>query len=35
MVKCAVPETVTVLEEFYATLDEPETVNYRFSRNYK
>lgn len=35
MVKCAVPETVTVLEEFYQTLEEPEAINYRFSRNYK
>ena len=35
MVKCAVPETVTVLEEFYQTLEEPDTINYRFSRNYK
>lgn len=35
MVKCAVPETVTVLEEFYRTLEDPKTINYRFSRNYR
>ncbi len=34
MVKCTVPETVTVLEEFYQTLDDPDVINYRFSRNY-
>lgn len=35
LMKCAVPETVTVLEEFYGTLDQPEEINYRFSRNYR
>lgn len=35
MVKCAVPETVTVLEEFYRTLEDPDAINYRFSRNYR
>ena len=35
MVKCAVPETVTVLEEFYNTLGEEGHINYRFQRNYK
>ncbi len=35
MVKCAVFETVTVLEEFYRTLDEPAALNYRFFRNYR
>lgn len=35
MVRCAVPETVTVLEEFYRTLGEPDELNYRFLRNYR
>lgn len=35
MIKCAVPETVTVLEEFYETLEDVDYLNYRFSRNYK
>jgi hypothetical protein len=35
LLKCAVPETVTVLEEFYMTLEDKEALNYRFSRNYQ
>lgn len=33
--KLAIPETVTVLEEFYRTLLDEEYLNYRFDRNYE
>jgi len=35
MLRVMVPETVTVIEEFYQTLSEEEYLNYRFERNYK
>lgn len=35
LVRLAVPETVTVLEDFYHTLGDRDYLNYRFERNYK
>ena len=35
LLRLAIPETLTVLEDFYDTLDEPEEINGRFERNYE
>lgn len=35
MVRAEVPETVTVIEDFFNTLNDPDYLNYRFERNYK
>lgn len=35
LMKLAVPETVTVIEDFYGTMEEPAYLNVRFARNYE
>lgn len=35
LLRLAIPETVTVLEDFYDTLEDVQNLNGRFERNYE
>lgn len=35
LLRLAIPETVTVLEDFYDTLEDIQNLNGRFERNYE